>query len=59
METNTTFSTIGFLAGGALLVAGAWLLLSNGPSDVPRAAPVAVVPDIGPTSSGAMILGAF
>jgi hypothetical protein len=57
--TDSTWSTVGFVAGGAFLVAGTWLLLTGGPTAPPGAAPVAITPDLGTGTTGVLVRGRF
>jgi hypothetical protein len=51
-----TISTIGFIAGGVALAAGAALVLTAGPS---KTGSIKLVPDAGPKSAGLGVVGAF
>jgi hypothetical protein len=58
--TDSTISTIGFIAGGALLVGGALLFFTAGhPSDSPSAAGMLVLPGVGPGGGGMLLRGMF
>jgi hypothetical protein len=53
--TDSTIATVGFIAGGALLVGGAILFLTA-PSSAPRATGMTLVPSLGP-GGGGLVLG--
>jgi hypothetical protein len=57
--TDSTVSTVGFIAGGALLVAGAALFFTAGSSDAPSATALHVAPGVGPAGSGLLVSGRF
>jgi hypothetical protein len=58
--TDSTISTVGFIAGGALLVGGALLFFAAGHSpDAPAAARTLVVPSVGPGGGGMFLTGRF
>ena len=58
-EGDATLSTVGFVAGGVLLAAGAVLFLTApGHEGAPRSA-LTVVPAVGPTTAGIDVRGAF
>jgi hypothetical protein len=59
-ETDRTVSTVGFIAGGALLVGGAVLFFTARHSSEPRAATrLIVVPRVGPNGGGMLLRGEF
>ena len=53
--TDSTIATVGFIAGGALLVGGAILFLTA-PASAPRATGMTLVPSLGP-GGGGLVLG--
>ncbi len=58
--TDSTISTIGFIAGGALLVGGALLFSTAGhASDAPAATGMLFVPSVGPGGGGMLLRGEF
>jgi hypothetical protein len=58
--TDGTISTVGFIAGGALLVGGAALFLIGGrSSDQPAATGIFFMPSVGPGGGGMFLKGAF
>jgi hypothetical protein len=58
--TDRTISTIGFIAGGALIAGGAALFFTAGhPSEAPASTGLQLVPDVGPGSAGMLLKGAF
>lgn len=57
--SDATISTIGFAAGGALLVGGAVLFVLGRHSDGASAASITVTPTLGPGSSGVAVHGSF
>jgi len=60
LTTDSTVATIGFVAGGALLAAGAVLFLVGGPGHVePAASGLVVIPGIAPGGAGLSLHGAF
>jgi hypothetical protein len=61
-ETDRTIATIGFIAGGALLVGGAVLFLTatgGHASEAPANAGLTVTPSAGPGGGGLLLKGAF
>lgn len=60
MSTNATLSTIGFVAGGALLVGGVVLLVTAGGRRSPsRTSALVVSPALGPSTAGLSAGGRF
>ncbi len=58
--TDSTISTVAFVAGGALLVGGAVIFFTAGhPSEAPATAGLRVVPSVGPGGGGIFVSGAF
>jgi hypothetical protein len=58
--TDSTISTVGFIAGGALLVAGVTLVLTAGNhSERPSARGILVLPGVGPEGASISIHGEF
>jgi hypothetical protein len=58
--TDRTISTVGFIAGGALIAGGAALFFTAGhPSEVPASTGLRLVPGVGPGSAGILLKGAF
>ncbi len=58
--TDRTISTVGFIAGGALIAGGAALFFTAGhPSEVPASTGLQLVPGVGPGSAGILLKGAF
>jgi hypothetical protein len=58
--TDGTIATVGFIAGGALLVGGAVLFWTAGhPSEPSTAAATVLVPSVGPGGGGVLLKGAF
>ncbi len=60
-ETDATVSNVGFIAGGALLAAGAVLFFTapRSSEQSPAAARLEVIPGVGPGSAGIWAQGAF
>jgi hypothetical protein len=57
--TDSTISTIGFIAGGALVVGGAVLFFTAHPSSQQPATGVLVAPSVGPGGGGVLLQGTF
>ena len=58
--TDSTISTAGFIAGGALLVGGAVLFFTASPaSEVPSAAAMRFAPSVGTDGAGMLMRGVF
>jgi hypothetical protein len=58
--TDRTISTVGFVAGGALLAGGAVLFFTAGhPSEVPAATAWTIIPGVGPGGGGLLLKGDF
>jgi hypothetical protein len=58
--TDSAVATVGFIAGGALLAAGAVLFFTAKPaSDPPSATGILLVPSAGPGSAGMLMKGTF
>ncbi len=57
--TDGTISTVGFIAGGALLVGGAVLFFTAHPSSQQPATGVLFTPSVGPGGGGVMLQGTF
>ncbi len=58
-ETDSTISTVGFIAGGALLAGGAVLFLTGGhPQEAPGPS-VSLAPSLGPGQAGVSLHGVF
>ncbi len=58
-ETDATISTVGFIAGGALLATGAVLLLTGGRRASETGASLLISPDVGPGQAGVTFVGGF
>jgi hypothetical protein len=58
-QTDGTISTIGFIAGGALVAAGAIVFLTGGHHEQSSAKGVVVAPSVGPGLAGVALKGAF
>jgi hypothetical protein len=58
METDGVWSTVAFVAGGALLAGAAWLFFTGG-EDAPAPSAAIVTPTIGQGSGGVVLRGAF
>jgi hypothetical protein len=59
METEGRWSTIAFVAGGALLAGGAWLFFTDRGTARPKTAGLAVAPAVGRTGTGLLVRGEF
>jgi hypothetical protein len=59
MQTDGTWSTIAFAAGGALLVTGAVLFLGGGGDSPARAGALVLAPSLGPGQTSLLLHGAF
>ena len=57
--TDGTIATVAFVAGGALLVAGAAMYLLGGHRSEPATTGLLVAPSVGPSSAGVLLRGAF
>jgi hypothetical protein len=57
--TDATISTVGFIAGGALVVTGAVLLLTGSNGKKESAAGLVVSPSLAPGVGGIAVLGRF
>jgi hypothetical protein len=58
--TDSTVSTVSFVAGGLLLAAGAFVFFTSSPARTEPASPqVSIVPSIGPGANGLAITGFF
>jgi hypothetical protein len=57
--TDSTISTVGFIAGGALLVGGAVLFLTAGHASAAPPTGTLVVPSVGPSGAGMLFSGGF
>jgi len=58
--TDSTISTVGFIAGGALLVGGVVLFFTAGPSSQqPSGAGLLLAPSVGPGGAGMLLRGEF
>jgi hypothetical protein len=57
--TDSTISTIGFIAGGALVVGGAALFFTAHPSSQQPATGVLFTPSVGPGGGGMLLQGTF
>jgi hypothetical protein len=58
--TDSTISTIGFIAGGALLAGGAVLFFTGGtPASKPTTGSLTVVPSVGPGTGQMLVVGRF
>lgn len=58
-DTDGTISTVGFIAGGVLVAAGAVLFFTGGRHESAPAASLWVTPSVGPGQGGAVIRGTF
>jgi hypothetical protein len=57
--TDATISTVGFIAGGALLVTGAVLVLTGGNGKKESTTGLVVSPTLGPGEGGVAVMGRF
>jgi hypothetical protein len=57
--TDSTISTVGFIAGGALLVGGAVLFFTASPAPQQPATGVRFTPGVGPGGGGVLLTGVF
>ena len=57
--TDSTISTIGFIAGGAFVVGGAVLFFTAHPSSQQPATGLLVAPSVGPGGGGVLLQGTF
>jgi hypothetical protein len=58
-QTDATISTVGFIAGGALLATGAVLLLTGGHRASESSASLVVTPTVAPGQAGIALGGGF
>jgi hypothetical protein len=58
-ESDATISTVGFIAGGVLLAAGAVIFFTGHEEAESHAASLAAVPSVGPGQAGLSLIGRF
>jgi hypothetical protein len=59
METDGAWSTVEFIAGGALLAGGAWLFFTGGPNARSPQMAITAAPAIGRANGGVVVRGEF
>jgi hypothetical protein len=57
--TDGNLATVAFVAGGVLIAGGAFLALTGGAHDGPKADGIAVVPSVGPQGAALLLQGGF